>query len=520
MTSSTKNEQIAQLRYRARTDLYWLATEILGNKDFVERVHRPVCEFFVKKRPGLTVADHSKFEPNKERLLLDPRGHFKTTIDEADIVQWILVDPNVRILLMSGNTEIAELMIANVKKHFQKNPKMRRLFPEYCPPEEMEWGNLSKFVTPARTKHALKEPTVIISSQKSVKASWHFDIIKGDDLVNEINSEDAIQIKKSIRQWNFATPLLEPYGFRDLVGTRYDESDLYGWAIENKPNLLIFKREVWALKREFLYLKGTNFKINEKMVDLLFPERFTFDWLNEQRTLDPYIFNCQYLNDPTPTDTATFTEDLLTRHTIPGLHIPKSGTIIQVWDIGFSDKTYSDFSVGINGLYDSKGNLFITDMVLGKFSPSDLVNQIFTFALKYRPSRVAIEEAGGSKLMLPALEMMMRQYRRHFNLEWVATSPLKHKTERIAALQPLIKGDRVYFSAAIRPDYMKELVKQFIKFPKYSHDDIPDAVSMLLNYRSFVDIQPDDEDTVDDSHITSVAFDSTEDNLMGAGIVG
>lgn len=512
------NEKIRQLRYRAKTDLYWLATEILGNRDFVERVHRPVCEFFVRKQPGKTVAEHALTELQKERLLLDPRGHFKTTIDEADIIQWILVDPNVRILLMSGKDDIAQLMIANIKRQFQKNARMRRLFPELCPPEDVEWGNLSKFTSPGRTKHNLKEPTVLVASQKGIKASYHFDIIKGDDLVNEINSADRVQIEKTIRLWNFATPLLEPYGFRDLVGTRYDDSDLYGWAIENKPDLLIFKREVWQLKAEYRFLDKTNFKVTKAMVDLLFPERFTFEWLNEQRTLDPYIFNCQYLNDPTPTDTATFTEDLLVRHTIPAQHLPRTGTVVQVWDIGFSEKKYADYSVGVNGIYDTRGNLFISDIVMGRFSPGDLVNQIFTFALRYRPSRVGIEEAGGARLLLPALEMLMRQYRKHFNLDWIVASSLKSKTERVGGIQPLLKNDRIYFSAGINPEVMAELKKQFTKFPKYSHDDIPDAVSMLLNYRGGVDIQSDFDE--EDADMTHTAFDATEDNLLGAGITG
>src|SRR5882762_6911765 len=83
-------EELAKLRYRARTDLYWLAKDILGMDALNERVHRPICETFVQKKPGKPLWEQSEI---KERLILAPRGHFKTSLDEADIIQWILLDP-------------------------------------------------------------------------------------------------------------------------------------------------------------------------------------------------------------------------------------------------------------------------------------------------------------------------------------------------------------------------------------------------------------------------------------------
>src|SRR5882757_2470040 len=132
-------EELAKLRYRCKTDLYWFAKEILGMDALVERVHRPVCDTFVQKKPGKSLADQST---TKERLILLGRGHFKTSLDEADIIQWILLDPNIRILVMSGKSDVAEAMVRNVKGHFQTNEKLRALFPEHCPPINVEFGNL------------------------------------------------------------------------------------------------------------------------------------------------------------------------------------------------------------------------------------------------------------------------------------------------------------------------------------------------------------------------------------------
>jgi predicted phage terminase large subunit-like protein len=222
--------------------------------------------------------------------------------------------------------------------------------------------------------------------------------------------------------------------------------------------------------------------------------------------------------DPTPRDTATFTEDLLLRHIMPHQHIPKSGAVFQMWDTASTKEKHSDYSVGATGLYDTKGNLFIMDIVVGKFSPTDLMNQIIIAALKWRPMRVGIEEAAGARMLEPALDIMQRNMGKRFNIEWIKTNPLKSKTERVLSLQPLLQQNKLYFSSAIRPDFMAELKKQFLKFPRFIHDDIPDAISRLLIYRTCVDIRPDYDPG--EEEVTSVLYDPLEDDLLGAGLIG
>lgn len=496
-------EQIAALRYKAKTDLYWLATEILENKDFIWRIHKPMCDLFVQKKPGLSIAEQDSV---KERMLLVSRGHFKTTVDEADIIQWILVFPNIRILIMSGKAEIVEGMIKNIKGHFQNNPKLRALFPELCPPIDKEFGNLTQFTTPGRTKQ-FREPTVMATAGESVKAGLHFDVIKGDDLVNEINSNTIELIRKTRQRWTYTGPIVEPYGYRDLIGTPYAETDLYAHRRKKNKKLKIYQMPVWQVKPQYLEYLQKGGELLEEMVMINFYERFSFEWLMAQRDDDPYIFNCQYLLDPVPTYSATFTEDQINSHIIPQLQIPKQGVIFQRWDIGFSQKKYADYSVGATGMYDAYGNLFILDIFMAKLGPHELINAIVTQAMKWRPNRVGIEEAGGSKLMLPSLETKMRELEYFINFDWFPTSPTKHKREVIAALQPLLIDHKLYFSTHIDRSVMDELTKQFTKFPMYAHDDGPDAIAGLLDYRGLVDIQPlnppeEDQTIYDDSDFT------------------
>lgn len=502
-------ERQKQLRLRARTDLFWLAKEILGYNELNERVHGPVCDHFYKLKPGTPI---EAVDSVKGMSLYDPRGHFKTSIMQASAVQWILNYPNIRVFIGAGKLERASDSLKVIKGHFQSNAKLRALFPEFCPPAGADWGTQTEFTVPNRTKN-LTDPTCFAFSLDSLKAGPHCDVLFLDDAVHPGNVGNREMLQKTIDDYQYLNPIIEPYGYRHVIGTPYSDADLYAWLEDNDIEMRKHRRPAYIVTNP-AWKEGTPLIAED--VQLLFPERFTFKGLMKIRKQDAYVFNCQYLMDPTPRDTANFTRDLITSHHIPAQHVPKSGTIIQVWDTASSKENYSDYSVGVTGLYDTKGNIFVIDLVVGKFTPTELVNMIVTQALKWKPTRVGIEDAAGAKMLEPALDIIQRQLRVRLNIEWIKTTPLKAKSERVLSLQPLLKQHKLYFSTAIRPDYMDELIKQFTKFPRFSHDDIPDAISRLLLYRGMIDMVADEEEEDD---ADSVSY-TEDDNLLGAGLVG
>jgi len=496
-------ETLKKRRYRARTDLFWLAKEILGFSRLNKRVHQPICDFFVHKVPGLKVSQQP--DPVKKRKLEDPRGHFKTSIDIADIVQWLLIDPDARILIMSGTEKLAKRMLAQVKEAFEKNPRVQALFPEYK--VDYEKVNNSEEFTLANRSVGIREPSVSIATIDSAKASVHIDILKADDLVHENNYQTAELLEGTIDAYKNTLPLLEPWGFVDVIGTRYSFSDLYGWIDEQNAG------EWKTSTRAACKLIKTDGVV--QYTDILFPEEFTEQKLRELHKDMGAFFSYQYLNTPHVEGQQSFTEVGLLRHKIPHHHIPRTGRIFITWDLGFSSREYADFSVGAVGMFDAQGRLFILDVAVGRFSPHELVQQIVALYLRWRPSRVGIEKAAGSELLAPALEMYARQLGIHLPIEWIPVKNTKGaKEERIGSLQPLLDRDRLYFSANIPQDKWDELVKQFVRFPRYVHKDIPDAISMLLQYRGSIDIE------IPNDRVEMVSASVFDDGLMGAGLVG
>src|SRR6185369_6284684 len=87
----------------------------------VHNTHEEICnDFFVRKDP--TVATFKDFAntyiDKKERLLLVPRGGFKSSIDMADCVQWVICFPEVTILVLTGVLDLARDFVAEIKSHF------------------------------------------------------------------------------------------------------------------------------------------------------------------------------------------------------------------------------------------------------------------------------------------------------------------------------------------------------------------------------------------------------------------
>ena len=514
-----------QLKRKAQTDLYWLAKEILGY-DLIERVHRPVCDLFVHKDPEKSLAEQDTI---KERLLLDPRGHFKTTLDIADCIQWMLNFPNIRINLMTGKEDLAVRMNYELQSHFISNDKLRELFPEFCLESGTRISNF-EFWCPARTNTHLREPSISISSMKAVNTGPHYDVIKVDDTVHEGNVGTTDQCQKIIDSFGYTDYIIEPYGYRDRIGTRYDYSDLYGWTLDEigdkieackqpipfgycyeDKEIKVLCRQVWICGHD----------PNVKCLDapdthvLLFPERFNEARLFQSLRKHPYQFNCQMLNSPTPTEKPVFTVEAIVSHTIPVENIPRTPKrLFQVWDLGYSKQSYADFSVCATGAFDSTGRLFIYDLDVGRYSPQELIQRIFVNMMLWRPARLGIEESAGVPMLDPALQMYSSKWGIYLPVDYLKVSREKGaKEKRISALHPLLNKGMIYFKSGL--NHFNELTKQFTRFPRTKRDDIPDAISLMVqHYRDSVDVYP----TERTPEPTPVSISGCE--MIGAGLIG
>jgi len=333
--------EVAEWRRILQTDLWELCQILYPQSEghvWSAAVHKPICDdFFVRKDPDKKIGE---LDVIKMRLWLDPRNHFKTTIDICDIVQWILCYPNVRILIASGTRDNAIKMMAAVKAHFQYNNVIRDLFPESCPAARKveDFGRVDSFTCPARTNKKLREPTLSVASPDSTVAGMHYEVLKFDDLVNETNSRTKESIAQVNNWYKLTNPLIEKDGYRDVIGTRYDYSDCYGEILGDD---FVQDHCVGVLHGEYLIAKRGCYLPSG---DVLFPERFTKTKLeSERREMGTFNFSAQYLNEPVSGESQFFPRERIEQCMISRRKLPEPRTRFTTLDLALSQNNDADF---------------------------------------------------------------------------------------------------------------------------------------------------------------------------------
>jgi len=362
---------------------------ILG-MDFQPDPHEQLFRCFVQKQPGTSLVLSDLDQLTKKRMILWPRGLFKTSAVRVDIVQMILNYPNIRICFLTGGDKLAKAQLAAIKRFFERPTKrFKWLFPEFClrdvrnrrvaefledgTPNPNAWetqpaklGTAHEFTVPCRTNDIFAQPTFCISTARSVKAGSHFDVIYIDDLVNETNYKKVEALQKCYEDYIDICPLLEPSGFIIMTGTRYSFGDTYERIQDDaKKEMKEMGQTIWKFYIRDCWSHGCQncshtsvYHDYEKNIlqppceiqgcmcpgykdrgniDVLFPQTRTHDGREVGHTLKMLetkkielgseFFANQYENKPIATGAQTFDETLIGRQTLHSItQIPPFGS--------------------------------------------------------------------------------------------------------------------------------------------------------------------------------------------------
>lgn len=507
-------------RYRALTDGLFFATEVLG-MDFQETPHKWLFSKMLRKNPGTPLYDLDL--KKKKRMILWSRGTFKTSSIIVEITHLIINYPDIRIAFMSGGNELAKRQLLRVKKVFE-NPtkKFANLFPEFC---GEKIGNMSEFNVPCQSAaRSFAEPTMAITTAKSVKAGSHYDVIMVDDLVNETNYRSIKALESSIQDYKDICPLLSPDGYMYITGTRYSFGDLY----QDIQEMAIKEREELGTDPWIISIKSCWVKICQtcghsdaehdfdrdpdgrcagsldghtcscsRFVDsgakgLLFPHFRCKDGRTEGHTvqglqaeklrLGAEFFSCQYENDPIASGEQTFTDELIAKQTLFHEHQFPSALQAECFfmcDLSYVGNDKRDVSVFYVVRY-WMGQLYVVDCASGKWDAWGVVEQLFALAAKHRPNMIWVEKFNGWDAYGNNFEI----YARDHNLTKlpIAWKPLTQgegaKKVRIGSIKGVLAQGRLWLYAHM-PDY-KELCDQLKKWPKSGrHDDYADCLGLV-----------------------------------------
>jgi predicted phage terminase large subunit-like protein len=476
-------QKIADDREKCRKDPLFLASAL--GYDFQIDTH---SEMFAQllRMDGLKPENPDKkilfdISSVKNRLVLWPRGHFKTSMVVVHVVQLILNYPDIRILLMQANMKLTRGWLSEIKSHFDgRNTKSRlpELFPNFCS-TVAPLGTQDKFTVPARKRMHLKEATVTCASPKAVSTGQHYDAFFADDLVHSGNFRNVELLNKLESEFNHFVPLIDPGGYTIVTGTRYHHADLYGRIIARNDGS-------WMVSQKAARIP------DDESGPLLFPRvtlpdgrkvGFTHELLDQIRKDDPEMYAAQYLNQIIAGRDQIFTEQMILSLVRPRDHaeFPVRGLCFFAIDLAWTNKEYSDQSVITVGKIDQQGRLWIVDCVGGKFTAAQLPAVILNLALLHAPTCIFIEKSPGCEFFVEYLNSVATDRGIAVRIEAMKMPKDKGgKYVRIASLRRNMDEKRILFCAGIRD--FPALVEEFTQFPKGAHDDRPDCIGLLVSY--------------------------------------
>lgn len=476
------------LRFMCRTNLLFLGREMF-NKAFTFLTHAPVCNFFVQKDYSKEIYEQDE---TKERLLLYPRGSFKSTLDVIDCVQWIINFPNIRILILAAETGLATSFIGEMKNYFfvPKNGEptnFQKLFAEWTISSRTE-GAEDQFICPCRSvgDEKKKDPTAWSASILSNLPGWHCDLAKGDDVVNNKNSETPALVAKVIRKVNYAASLVDPGGFTDLLGTPYAGNDLYTFTAEKAEGNELRKLVVpsrWLIP-------SSQHKDERDCTDadyeLLFEfdktgrKRLTNDYLNKKKRKDLGIYLSQYMLNASGVRKVKFSMDLMVSRTISLEQLPHQLRYYILWDFAYAANLGNDYSCGAVIGLDTENRAYVVEIFRDHYIDSELAREVVDSYKKYQPRLVFIENSNGAQF----LEQTIRRYAEEAGINYIPLDFFKvdnsanAKAARVGSLQPRLLGGELFFMNTL--NCLEDLYKEFKDFGTSTHDDIPDAISHYL----------------------------------------
>lgn len=210
-------ELIAE-RYKA--SLYATCKILLGMKDVNPETHGDMLKALESE--------------TKRKLMVMPRGTLKSSIGVVGYSIWLLLrNPNLRILIDSEVYTNSKNFLREIRSHLE-SAKLTDIFGTFK--SDTNWSEGE--ITIKQRTQPYKESSITCGGIGTIKVGQHFDVIIGDDLNSNNNSQTAEGCKKVIDHYRLNISILEPNGIYLVIGTRYSQGDLIQYIIDQEIEYL------------------------------------------------------------------------------------------------------------------------------------------------------------------------------------------------------------------------------------------------------------------------------------------
>src|SRR5574340_20364 len=216
---------LLELKERALSSLYFFTKAILGFNKLAPSLHKPFREYL----QNLT---------QRRKLILMPRGHYKTTCGSLGFILWLIIQDCIpglgirgcesRILLAKESATLAEHDLSALEEICDKNEILKLIWPKLIPdPSKRKRWNAQEMLV--NRDSTWPEATVETIGVGGAKQGAHYDIIVFDDIIGK-NAMDSDTVMSSTIEWfKYAESLFISMekGISNVLGTRWHKRDVY-----------------------------------------------------------------------------------------------------------------------------------------------------------------------------------------------------------------------------------------------------------------------------------------------------
>ena len=289
------------------------------------------------------------------------------------------------------------------------------------------------------------------------------------------NREDAESQNNRDSSWDWYTSTaytrLAPGGGVLVILTRWHDDDLAGRLLkaagEGGDEWEVIRYPAIAEEDEEFREAGS----------ALHPERYDVESLQRiQKAVGPRDWSALYQQNPVADDGDYFTRDMI-RYYDPEEIDLDAMRYYAAWDLAIGKRDRNDYSVGMVIGVNEYDQLFVMDVVRGRFDGFELVEQILDLYETWRPSIIGIEKGHIEMALGPFLEKRVRErglYEAYFK---DLKTGRRDKEARARAIQGRMQQGMVYLP---RDElFTGPLVAELLRFPNGVHDDQVDALAWL-----------------------------------------
>lgn len=491
------------LRKKAKTDLFFLATTILGYADLFplrRETHLLFCKF-LERRTGIPDIDLAPIQKCET-----PRGTGKTSVGTvASSIQEVLKNPETAIMIANEKAETAENFLGVIKTHFETNDMLRSLFPELVFEDWQQTTWKSDGAT-IRRSQSRPEPTFFTTGVGGTRTGMHPDIIIVDDPISKEAMEaarvGAWMIMERVNRWCNELKLLlntqaKPFPWIRVNGTRWWMHDTYEY-IESQygrgeearryrisaklPDGRTVSREVYRVGDVAVFRAAA---IEDSVA--VYPDIYSLETLAKLREDDPELYACNMMNRPTDASVRTFQDPWLRYYERldPKLFQYKlaDGKMrfvkdedlrkVLVCDPAFtSSGTGARAAIVVTGTDTETGNQLVLEASAQRAEPADLVIDILNVAQRHRLHTIYVEVVAQQIAFVQFIENQARRQNLPIYVEQVKPGG-RNKDIRIESLSPFFRAGNILVHRS-----QLDLLAEYAAFrPGARYKDLLDALA-------------------------------------------